>query len=51
MKNQEKGFINPLAYAIISFFNKLRQTPDMYPIKYYKKTNRYRRDWKSTLLK
>ena len=51
MKTQNRGYINPLAYAIINFFNKLRQNPDMYPIKYYKKSNRYKRDWKTTLLK
>ncbi|MEI8053582.1 MAG: hypothetical protein WCH52_07525 [Bacteroidota bacterium] len=51
MKAQSREYTNPLAYAIMSFFNKLRQNPDIYPIKYYKKGNRYRRSWKTTLLK
>lgn len=51
MKTQNRGFMNPIAFAIINFFNKLRQNPEVYPIKYYKKGSRYKRDWKTTLLK
>lgn len=51
MKTQSREYTNPLVYAIINFINKLRQSPDLYPIKYYKKTNRHKQNWKTTLLK
>ena len=35
--------LHPILYAIKTFVNKLRQNPDVYPIKYYKKANRNRR--------
>ena len=47
----ESNQINPIVYAITTFFNKLRQNPNVYPIKYYKKANRFKRSRKSTLLK
>lgn len=51
MKTQNRGFMNPIAFLLINFFNKLRQNPEVYPIKYYKKGNRNKKDWKNTLLK
>ena len=47
----EGNQINPIVYAITSFFNKLRQNPNVYPIKYYKKTNKFKRYSKVTLSK
>jgi hypothetical protein len=43
--------MNPITYAIINFFNRLIQSPGVYPIKYYKRGVRNRKDWKTTLLK
>ncbi len=34
---------HPVLYALKAFFNKFRQNPDIYPIKFYKKVNRRRR--------
>ena len=34
---------NPLVQLVKSLFNKFLQTPDIYPIKYYKKGKRFRR--------
>jgi hypothetical protein len=51
MKSQSREYTNSLVYTIINFINKLRQSPDLYPIKYYKKTNRHKQNWKTTLLK
>ena len=50
MKAENKGFTNPLAYAIVSFFNKLIRFPDAHPVKYYKKSDRNKRKWKNTII-
>jgi hypothetical protein len=42
---------NPLVLAIKNFFSKLKQNPDVYPIKYYKKGRRFHRHWQSPLVK
>jgi len=34
---------NPLVQFVKSLLNKFLQTPDIYPIKYYKKGKRFRR--------
>lgn len=34
---------NPLVQLVRSIFHKFIQTPDIYPIKYYKKGKRFRR--------
>lgn len=34
-----------------NFFQKLKQNPEIYPIRYYKKNNRYRKTYKSHLYK
>lgn len=43
MKRQEKTTSHPVLYAIKSFIEKLRQNPDVYPIKYYKKIARIKK--------
>lgn len=50
MKSENKGYTNPLAFAIVSFFNKLLRFPDAHPVKYYKKSERNKRKGKSTIL-
>jgi hypothetical protein len=42
---------NPLLQGIKNFLGKLRQSPDIYPIKYYKKSKRFRRHWQAPLVK
>ena len=37
--------INPLLQVIRKFINKLYQNADIYPIRYYKKSRRFRRHW------
>lgn len=43
--------LHPVVYYIQTLLNKIRQNHEVYPIKYYKKSNKYRRDWKSLLLR
>jgi len=38
-----KNSTNPLVQLVKNLFNKFIQTPDIYPIRYYKKTKRFRR--------
>jgi len=40
---------NPLLHAIISFIEKMRQHPESYPIKYYKKGYQYKRPGRSNI--
>lgn len=42
---------NPVIYVIKGWLNKLRQNPEVYPIRYYKKGRRFRRNWHSPLVK
>lgn len=42
---------NPLLQVVKSFLGKLRQNPDVYPIKYYKKGKQFRRKWQTPLVK
>lgn len=42
-RQEEKTISHPVLYAIKSFFEKLRQNPDVYPIKYYKKVARLKK--------
>ncbi len=37
--------------AVKNFFSKLRQNPDIYPIRYYKKSRRFRRHWQGPMVK
>lgn len=42
--NTDKKFVkHPVAQFISDIINKLRQNPNVYPIKYYKKIHRYKR--------
>lgn len=41
---------HPVLYAIKTLFNKLVQHPEVYPIKYYKKGTRYRRNRKPKIV-
>jgi hypothetical protein len=41
--------IHPVMYAIKKFFSKLRQNPEIYPIKYYKKGQRFRKSYRSSM--
>ncbi len=34
-----------------AFINKIRQNPDIYPIRYYKKNRRFRRNWQGSAVK
>lgn len=40
---EEKVPSHPVLYAIKCFLDKLRQSPDVYPIKHYKKIARLRK--------
>jgi hypothetical protein len=42
---------NPLVLVVRNFISKLRQNPDVYPIKYYKKGKQFRRKWQAPLVK
>ena len=42
---------NPIVQLVKNFISKLRQHPDVYPIKYYKKGQRFRRNWKAPMVK
>ena len=42
---------HPVLQAVKNLFSKLRQNPDVYPIKYYKKGQRFRRNWKTPEVK
>jgi hypothetical protein len=43
--------LHPVIHAIKVLFSKLRQHPEVYPIKYYKKGRKYRRNWKTEIVK
>ena len=42
---------HPIVQVIKSFIGKLRQNPDIYPIRYYKKNRRFRRHWHGPFVK
>ena len=42
---------HPLLQAVKNLFSKLRQNPEIYPIKYYKKNHRNKRNMKATMEK
>ncbi len=50
MKNQPSA-IHPLVQIIKSFMGKIRQNPDVYPIRYYKKGKQFRRKWQGPIVK
>ncbi|HOV45031.1 MAG: hypothetical protein IPO46_06150 [Chitinophagaceae bacterium] len=43
--------INPLVFVFKHFMGKLRQQPDVYPIKYYKKQNPHRKSKQHPMVK
>ena len=43
--------INPVIRVVKNFISKLRQSPDIYPIRYYKKSRRFRRNWQGPIVK
>lgn len=43
--------MHPVVHAIKMLIHKFRQHPEIYPIKYYKKGRKFRRNWKSELVK
>ncbi|MEO7461762.1 MAG: hypothetical protein ABIT96_03485 [Ferruginibacter sp.] len=51
MNNLNASQRHPLLQTVMNFIGKLRQNPDIYPIKYYKKSARFRRNWKSPEIK
>jgi hypothetical protein len=50
MKNQPSN-IHPLVQIIKNFMEKIRQNPDVYPIRYYKKGKQFRRKWQGPIVK
>ena len=42
---------NLFAQLVKNFIGKLRQNPDVYPIRYYKKGKQFRRKWQGPLVK
>ena len=42
---------NALVQFVSNFIGKLRQNPDVYPIRYYKKGKQFRRKWQGPLVK
>jgi hypothetical protein len=50
MKNQPSN-IHPLVQIIQNFMEKIRQNPDVYPIRYYKKGKQFRRKWQGPIVK
>ncbi len=49
--NNEPLAVNPLLQIVKNFIGKIRQNPDMYPIRYYKKGKQFRRKWQGPLVK
>ncbi|MDB5202207.1 MAG: hypothetical protein JWQ27_1616 [Ferruginibacter sp.] len=39
--------VHPIIQTLKNFVGKLRQQPDSYPIRYYKKGQRHKRNWKT----
>jgi hypothetical protein len=42
---------NPISVVIKSIAKKLFQSPEVYPIRYYKKAKRFKRNWQDTMVK
>ncbi len=51
MNSNQQTSNNPLLQVFKSFIGKLRQSPDIYPIRYYKKGKQFRRKWQSPIVK
>jgi hypothetical protein len=48
---RQGGTIHPIMQALKNFVGKLRQNPEIYPIRYYKKSRRFRRTWSGSTVK
>lgn len=42
---------NPVLHIVKMLIGKMRQSPEVYPIKYYKKGKKFRRRWQTPLIK
>jgi len=51
MNNKEKQSGNVFVSLVKNVISKLQQSPDIYPIKYYKKAQRFRRHWHEPMVK
>jgi hypothetical protein len=51
MNKPNRAMTNPLLQVVRNFIGKLRQNPDVYPIRYYKKGKQFRRKWQQPLVK
>ena len=51
MNTYKPGHTHPIVQLVKNFVNKLFQNPEVYPIKYYKKNQRHKRNWKSPMVK
>ncbi len=49
--NNQQKTKNLLVQVVMNFLGKLRQNPDVYPIRYYKKGKQFRRKWQGPLVK
>lgn len=50
--NKNHATHSPLLASVVrSFFARLRQSPTIYPIRYYKKGKSFRRHWQGPLVK
>lgn len=49
--NPQKSATHPIIQIVKNFIGKLRQNPDVYPIRYYKKSRRFRRNWQGPIVK
>jgi hypothetical protein len=50
-QNNMTPSVNPILQVVRNLFGKLRQNPDVYPIRYYKKGKQFRRRWQSPAVK
>ncbi len=51
MNNLQSTQLHPVLQVVKNLISKLKQNPEVYPIKYYKKGQRFRRNWKSLEVK
>jgi hypothetical protein len=49
--NNQQKTKNLLVQVVMNFLGKIRQNPDVYPIRYYKKGKQFRRKWQGPLVK
>ena len=49
--NNQSYPANPVLKVIKMLMEKMRQNPEIYPIRYYKKSSRFRRHWQGPLIK